>query len=569
MLKKFFSYYKPYKGLFFLDLFTAVLSSTLSILLPVITRKLMSVYIPSLLWRNIIMSFALMLSIYLIQYLCSFIMIKWGHILGAKMETDIRRDLFAHLQKLSFHYFDHTKTGHMMSRMTNDLFQITETAHHCPEDFIISVTTIGLSLIVMISYSPLLTVFTMLPIPFLLFFGIVFGRRLKGKYRAVKVKIADLNSNVENSLQGIKEIKSFAKECYQQGQFNSVNNKVLDAKKAQYTNMAKLNSTMEMLKNLCYFSTIVGGVILIAKGIVPSYDLVTFLLFVSVILPPITKLINFTEQFMEGFASFERFCEIMAVEPEIVDVKNAKPLNVVNGDIEYKDIRFRYDEDGEEIVTSLNLFIKGGEKIALVGESGAGKSTIATLLPRFYAPQSGSILIDGQDISTVTQKSLHESIGFVQQNVFLFDATIKENLKYGKTDATDEEMWKALKNANLYDFVASLPRGLDTEVGERGTRLSGGQKQRLSIARVFLKNPSILIFDEATSSLDNEAEALITEAFETLAKGRTSIVIAHRLSTIKNCDKIFVIEKGKVVEEGSHEQLMRVNGKYAQLYSKN
>ncbi|NLZ67472.1 MAG: ABC transporter ATP-binding protein [Spirochaetales bacterium] len=567
MFKKFISYYKPYKGLFFLDIFVAMFSSSLSILLPMITRQLLGEFIPSLMWRQIIWCFIIIFAIYCTNYLCDFIRLKWGHFLGAMMEADIRRDLFTHIQKLSFHYFDHIKTGHMMSRMTNDLFQITETAHHCPEDLIISITTIVLSLIVMLSYSPWLTLATVLPLPFLVLYGVVFARRLKQKYKAVKVKIADLNSNVENSLQGIKEIKAFAKENYQQGQFNTVNDKVLDTKKAQYSYMAKSHSTMTFLRNLCYFSTVTGGVILIALNLVPTYDLITFLLFVSIILPPIDRLINFTEQFQEGMASFERFCEIMEIEPEIVDLPNAKPLQISEGKVEYKAVHFSYDENGTEVIGDLNLTIQGGAKVALVGESGAGKTTIATLLPRFYVPQAGAILIDGQDISCVTQKSLHEQIGFVQQNVFLFDASIRENLKYGRINATDEEMLEALKAANLYEFISSLPQGLDTQVGERGTRLSGGQKQRLSIARVFLKNPKILIFDEATSSLDNESEALIVEAFNRLAKGRTSIVIAHRLSTIVSADKIFVVDKGKVVEQGSPVELLQAKGVYAKLYN--
>jgi ABC-type multidrug transport system, ATPase and permease components len=567
MFKKFISYYKPYKGLFLLDMVAAVFSSALSILFPVITRHLMGEYIPSLMWKNIILSISIILAVYIIEYGCNYIRIKWGHIVGARMETDIRRDLFHHLQRLSFKYYDHSKTGHLLSRMTNDLFQITEMAHHCPEDFLISISTLTLSIIVMVSYSPLLTLVTVLPLPFLAFFGIYFGKRLRNRYRAVKVKIADLNSNVENSLQGIREIKAFAKEKYQQKQFNQVNSKVLDTKRRQYTYMAKFNSTMSFLRNLCYFSAIAGGSVLIARGKVPAYDLVTFVLFVSIILPPIDRLIGFTEQYQDGMASFERFCEIMAIEPEIVDLPGAKPLSVTKGDVEYENVSFGYDEKGEGVIHNLSFKVNGGETIALVGESGAGKSTIASLLPRFYEPQSGRILIDGQDIKSVTQKSLHEAIGFVQQNVFLFDATIRENLKYGKTDATDEEIAAAIRAANLTEFVNSLPQGLDTQIGERGTRLSGGQKQRLSIARVFLKNPPILVFDEATSSLDNESEVLITEAFDRLSAGRTSFVIAHRLSTIRNADRILVIEKGAVVESGRHEELLAKGGAYARLYN--
>lgn len=565
MLKKFIAYYKPYKGLFLLDLLMATLTSALSVCFPVITRRLLNIYIPNLAWTSILTCFLLMLFIYIAESICSYVMIKWGHILGVCIETDIRHDFFVHLQKLSVSFYDTTKTGHLMSRMTNDLFEISETAHHCPENLIISGVTIILSLVVMFRFSVPLALFTVLPIPFLLFWALTMGSRLKKSYKAVKVKVAELNSNVENSLQGIREVKSYSRESYQQNLFDTVNGKVKDSKKAQYTAMAKYHALMKFFRELCYFSTVCGGVFLIAKGMATVQDLVTFLLFVSIILPPIDRLIDFAEQFQAGAASFERFLEVMAVQPSIEERKDAKDLHVGKGTITFKDVSFSYEKGGT-VLDRLNLTIDGGKRVAIVGESGAGKTTIASLLCRFYEPTEGSILIDGQDISCVTQRSLHEAIGYVQQEPFLFDATVRENLRYGKMDASDEEMQAALEAANLSSFIASLPSGLDSEVGERGTRLSGGQKQRLAIARMFLKNPSILIFDEATSSLDNESESLITEAFSRLSKGRTALVIAHRLSTIKNAEAIVVIDKGKVAEEGSEEELLGRDSLYRKLY---
>lgn len=566
MLKKFFSYYKPYMGLFILDLISALIFSLVSILLPIVTRTLIKTYIPMQLWSNMIWSFAIILGIYIVQFICDYIRLKWGHLLGVYIETDMRRDLFSHLQKLSFSYYDRTKTGHIMSRITNDLFQITETAHHCPEDLLISTFTIIGAFIAMFNFNVKLSLICLIPFPFLFIYGVLFGKKLKEKFMKVRETLAEVNSTVENSIQGIREVKSFSKEKYQQEQFKNSNDVLKNSRSNQYEAMARFHSVMNFLRNLCYLFPIVGGTILMYQGNLKAYDLITFLLFITIILPPIDRLINFTEQLQLGISCFCRFNEIMCIQPAIEDKKNAKNLKISNSDIEFDNVTFSYDND-QEILSDISFKIEGGETVAIVGESGAGKSTLVSLLPRFYETAKGSILIDNQDINDVTQNSLHKYIGFVQQNVFLFDTTIKENLKYGKAEASDEEIWNALKAANLYDFVNSLPKKLDTEVGERGTRLSGGQKQRLSIARVFLKNPPILIFDEATSALDSESEQLISQAFERLSQGRTSIVIAHRLSTVRNADKILVIDKGKLIEEDSHENLLKLNGKYATLYN--
>ena len=568
MLRRFCSYYKYYKGLFALDMTAALISSLLSLLSPAIVRYILSTALPAGLFIEIIWLLIGIIVIYLIQAGATFIRIKWGHYLGVWMENRMRLELFQHLQSLSFSYFDKTKTGTIMSRITNDLFNIAEVAHHCPEDFLISIATIVGAYSFMFAFSWPLALVSVIPLPIMLVYGIIFNHRLKERNRAIRRTIAEVNVAAENSIQGIREVKSYSKEKLQESKFDESNVRLKTSREKMYQTMAQYQTGISFMRDFYYFMTIAGGIILIALGKVAVYDLVTFLLYVSVVLPPIDRLINFTEQFTQGMASFERFTEVLDIKPQIEDKPDAVPLKVSKGEIVFSHVNFSYEtEEKSIIIDDLNLHIPGGVKAALVGESGAGKSTIVSLLGRFYERGSGRISIDGMDVDDVTQKSLHDAIGFVQQNVFLFDASIRENLRYGKADATDEEMWEALRNANLYSFVSSLPDGLDTEVGERGTRLSGGQKQRLSIARIFLKNPKILVFDEATSSLDTESEKLIQDAFDRLAEGRTSIVIAHRLSTIKDSDIIFVIDKGQVKESGSHEELLEEKGIYYRLYS--
>ena len=568
MLRRFCSYYRYYKGLFALDMTAALVSSLLSLLSPAIVRYILSTALPAGLFIHILWLLIAILVIYMIQAGATFIRIKWGHYLGVWMENRMRSELFAHLQCLSFSYFDKTKTGTIMSRITNDLFNIAEVAHHCPEDFLISIATIAGAYAFMFAFSWDLALVSVFPLPVMLVYGIVFNHRLKERNRAIRRTIAEVNVAAENSIQGIREVKSYSREKLQESRFDESNSRLKSSREKMYQTMAQYQTGISFMRDFYYFMTIAGGIILIAAGKVEVYDLVTFLLYVSVVLPPIDRLINFTEQFTQGMASFERFTEVLDIKPQIEDKPDAVPLCVTDGAVDFNDVSFSYEaEDRSIVIDHLNLHIPGGVKAALVGESGAGKSTIVSLLGRFYERDGGSITIDGIDIDDVTQKSLHESIGFVQQNVFLFDASIRENLRYGKVDATDDEMWEALRNANLYSFVSSLPDGLDTEVGERGTRFSGGQKQRLSIARIFLKDPKILIFDEATSSLDTESEKLIQDAFDRLSEGRTSIVIAHRLSTIKDSDIIFVIDKGRVKESGTHQELLAREGLYYRLYS--
>lgn len=568
IFSRFLSYYGPYKGWFFLDMAMATLSSVLSIISPLLVRKVLALIGVEGALSTIVILLSAVLAFYALGSLFSYIRIKWGHYLGVWIENDMRRDLFNHLQKLSFSYFDRHKTGDIMSRISNDLFNIAEVAHHGPEDVVISLLTIiGAYLLMFIINAPMATV-SIIPLPVMAIYGIVFNRKLKKRNRAIRKSISEINVTAENSIQGIREVKAFSQEGFQEKKFSSSNEKLKNSREQMYSSMAQYHAGMEFMRQLYYFITIAGGIILIMKGTMDTADLTTFILYVSVVLPPIDRLINFTEQFTQGIASFERFIEIMDTSPDITDAANAKPLEVKNGDIKYSDVSFSYTEGEKEIVIDgLDLHIPGGKRVALVGESGAGKSTTVSLLARFYERSGGMITIDGQDINTVTQDSLHKSIGFVQQNIFLFDSSIRENLRYGKSDATDEELWHALEWANLADFVRSLPEGLDTQVGEHGTRLSGGQKQRLSIARVFLKNPPILVFDEATSSLDTESETLIQSAFNRLSKGRTSIIIAHRLSTVIDCDIIFVLDKGRVVEKGTHDELIAQKGLYYKLYS--
>ena len=567
LYRRFFSYYKPHMALFVLDMSVAVISSFLSVIFPLLTNYLLDGPVADGNVRLMIIVFSVMLAVYVFQAVSTYIRICWGHILGVRIENEMRQDLFNHLQLLSFSYFDRTKTGTIMSRITNDLFQIAEIAHHGPEDFLISLLTIVLAYVFMFTVSVPLALISLIPLPVMLFYGIVFGHRMKEKNRAVRRTIADVNVDAENSIQGIREVKSFAQEDFQQNKFSQSNTKLKNSREEMYKQMASYQSGIGFMREIYYLITVAGGAALIALGYADLTTLVTFTLYVSVVVSPIDRLINFTEQLQQGIASFERFTEVMDIEPEIKDAPDARDIDIKEGRVEFRDVSFSYTSEDGYVLRHLDMNITGGENAALVGESGAGKTTIVSLLSRFYEPDEGQILIDGQDITKVTQASLHKAIGFVQQNVFLFDASIRENLRYGKIDATDDELWAALEAASLKDFVRSLPSGLDTEVGERGTRLSGGQRQRLSIARVFLKNPRIIVFDEATSSLDSESEELIQQAFRRVSQGRTAIVIAHRLSTIVDSDEIFVLEGGSIVEKGTHSSLMKENGLYNKLYS--
>lgn len=569
MFKRFISYYGPHKRLFILDMSVASAASLLAVLFPSLTRELLRTYIPDSNFRMIIITLLIMLGIYSAKAFATYIRIKWGHILGVRMEADMRSDLFNHLQKLSFTYYDNVKTGHLMSRITNDLNLIAEVAHHAPEDLLISVVVILSAYGFMFSFSVPLALISLIPLPIMLLWGLIYGRSMRRGFRQVREKIADINSVVENSVQGIREVKAFSNEDVEQEKFGSSNLVFRKAKEHMYAVMARFHSGMIFLRESYYFCVVAGGVLLISRGVIESYDLITFVLYVGIVLPPIDRLINFTEQFQQGAAAFERFVEVLDIVPDIQDDPKASKIRIKEGTIEFEHVDFSYEKGNEPVLKDISLTIPGANRIAIVGESGAGKSTLVSLIPRFYEPDAGAILIDGQDISMVRQRSLRREIGVVQQDVFLFDATIKENILYGRSDATDEELIEAAASANILAFIQSLPDRFDTMVGERGVKLSGGQKQRISIARVFLKNPKIIIFDEATSSLDTESEAVIQEAFERLAVNRTTIVIAHRLSTVRDAQTILVLSNGSIAERGTHDTLLSQNGIYARLYRNN
>lgn len=569
MLRRFLSYYKPHRNLLILDLSAAVLSAVLSVLLPYLTRGLLKVHIPAKDLYNIFRTFFLMAGMISILIVMRFIRVRWGHILGVRMEYDMREDIFRHIQKLSFTYFDNTKTGHIMSRISNDLNMIAEVAHHAPEDLLISFSIITGAFGFMFSFNATLAIITFIPIPLMLAWGWSYGHRMKEGFRQVRRKIADINSTVENSVQGIREVKSYAQEELEIAKFTTSNISFKMAKEKMYALMSYFFSGMQFLREFYYLTVIAGGVWLIYQGKIEVSDLLAFILYVSIILPPIDRLINFIEQFQQGTASFERFVEIMEIAPDIKDKRGAYSLKSVKGEIAIRNMSFKYSTSPDWIVRDIDVHIATGDKIAIVGESGAGKSTIVSLIPRFYECQRGDISIDGHNVHDLKQKFLRENIGLVQQNVFLFDGTIRENIMYGDPDATNEQLLQAAETANIAAFIRSLPDGFDTEVGERGVKLSGGQKQRISIARVFLKDPPILIFDEATSSLDSESETLIQDAMLRLSENRTTIIIAHRLSTVRHVDKIYVIKEGRIVETGRHEELIRNGGYYNNLYSLN
>jgi ATP-binding cassette subfamily B protein len=495
-----------------------------------------------------------------------YINIRWGHVLGARIETDMRRDLFRHLQKLSFSYFDNTKTGHIVSRISNDLFNVSEIAHHAPEDIFLSIFTLIPAFAYMFYINTPMATIALIPLPFLLLWGMTYQGRMRSRYRHIRERIADINSSVENSIQGIREVKSFANEELEIDRFDNVNTEFRYAKERMYTVMAAFHSTMMFLMRCYPLLVISGGIVLVAYNRAKMSDIITFFVLIQFIMNPLRRMVNFSEQFQQGAASFERFVEVMDIDPEIKDRNNAISLKSPRGDIKFDNVCFNYTEDGPVVLNDISLEVEAGKTVAFVGESGAGKTTLAALIPRFYELKKGKVTIDGHDIMDLKQSSLRDNIGIVRQNSFIFDATIAENILFGKSDATQEELVNAAKNANILEFIESLPDGFETLAGEHGVKLSGGQKQRLSIARVFLKNPPILIFDEATSSLDTESESLIQKSMNELCKDRTTIVIAHRLSTIRNADKIYVMKKGEIVESGNHEELLALKGYYQQLH---
>lgn len=569
-LKKMFSYYKPYLNVFLADMFFAILSAIIALIIPLFIRYISNhvIYMNSNdALRSILVLGLIMLVLVAIQCFCNYFISNYGHVMGAKMEYDMRNEIFTHYQKLSFTFYDDQKVGQLMARITTDLFDITELLHHGPENICISLIKIIGAFIILMSVSGYLTIAAFILVPFMLAYAYFFNRRMKKAFRQNRVKIAQINEKIEDNLSGIRVVKSFANENLEQSKFDKSNRGFLAAKKDSYRYMGGYQSGLTAFTTLIQVCVIVVGGVLITKNVINIADLITFLLYINIFTDPIKTLVDFTEQFQNGYSGFERFMEILSIEPDIKDTKHAIELKDVKGDITFDHVTFRYNETTEPVLSEVNLHVNAGSYIALVGPSGVGKSTLCNLIPRFYEVSDGVISIDGKDIRNVRLKSLRDHIGIVQQDVYLFAGNVMENIRYGRPDATEEEVIEAAKNANAHEFIMSLPEGYETDIGQRGIKLSGGQKQRLSIARVFLKNPPIFIFDEATSALDNESEKVVQESLEKLAANRTTFVIAHRLSTIRNAEQILVLTENGIEEQGSHDELISKHGIYEHLYS--
>ena len=568
-LRKMISYYRPYLGVFFADLFFAMLSAGIALVFPLVVRYVTStlIYQPKEeLVSKILIIGAILVGLVLVDLWCKFYIASEGHVMGSKIERDMRAEIFGHFQLLSFSYFDDQKVGQLMSRITNDLFDISELLHHGPENIILSAIKLVGAMIILTSISPTLALVALAILPFMFAFAYVMNGKMRKAFRNNRVKIAEINAQIEDNLSGIRVVKSFATEDVENKKFARGNEAFLRAKKNSYFYMGTFHAGLGSFTTLIQVAIIVVGTILVSNTTIDVTDLVTFLLYISVFTDPIRTLIDFTEQFQNGYSGFERFCEIMAIEPDIADKEGAQILENVRGDIKFEGVSFSYNEHTDKVLSNIDLDVAAGSYTAIVGSSGAGKTTLCSLIPRFYDVTGGSIKLDGHDVRDVTLKSLRRQIGIVQQDVYLFAGTVYENILYGRPDATEEEVIEAAKNANAHEFIMSLPDGYNTDIGQRGVKLSGGQKQRLSIARVFLKNPPVLIFDEATSALDNESEKVVQDSLEKLAKNRTTLVIAHRLSTIRNAERIIVLSENGIEEEGTHDNLLEKNGTYAHLY---
>ncbi len=569
LLKRFLPYYKKYKWILILDLFCAALTTVCELVLPMIVRDITDRAtndLASLTVAVIVRCAVFYIILRIIDTAANYYMATVGHIMGTKMETDMRHDFFSHLQKLSFSYYDSAKVGTLMSRMTSDLFDVTEFSHHCPEELFIAGIKIVCSFIILCTMNVPLTLIIFAAVPPMIFVLMIFNKKMKAGFRESRVQVGELNSQVEDSLLGIRVVKSFAMEDHEQRRFDKGNEKFLKIKSKVYTIMGGFQSCTRLFDGIMYILVVAVGAVFLKNGGITAADYVAYLMFVTTLMTSIRRIVEFAEQFQRGMTGIERFSEIMDVEPDVRDAADAKELLKGDGCIEFKNVTFNYGEKGENVLNGLCLKIAPGENVALVGPSGGGKTTLCSLIPRFYDVTEGSILIDGCDIKSVTLKSLRDRIGTVAQDVYLFSGSVKENIAYGKPGASDREIIEAAKLAGAHEFIEGLPNGYDTYVGERGVKLSGGQKQRISIARVFLKDPDILILDEATSALDNESELLIQRSLEKLAKGRTTLTIAHRLTTIKNADRILVLTDRGIEESGTHSELMLKGGMYAELY---
>ena len=562
----FLSYYKPHLHLFLLDMACALGIALIDLAFPYLSRLSMQELLPQNLFGAFFAVMGCLLAAYLLRAGMYYIVTYLGHMMGVLIEADIRRDLFGHMQNLSFSFYDKNRTGQLMSRATTDLFEITELAHHGPEDLFISVITLGGAFCLMLTIQWKLALIVFAVVPLFVLFTIFQRRRMMKASVQVKQNMAGINGQLESSISGMRTAKAFANEEQENRKFQQSNNQFKGAKRDYYKAMATYMAGLEFALPAMNVLTITAGGWFILQGEMNYIDLVTFALYISTFLTPVRKLAAFVEQFLNGMAGFKRFVELMRVEPAVQDAPDAVDMDTARGDILVDDVSFSY-EDGETVLDHVSIHIPQGETVAVVGPSGGGKSTLCQLIPRFYDVTGGRILVDGTDVRHLTQQSLRQNIGIVQQDVFLFAGTIYDNIRYGKPDATQEEIMEAAKRAEIYDDIMAMPDGFQTYVGERGVMLSGGQKQRVSIARIFLKNPPILILDEATSALDSVTEARIQSAFDELAKGRTTLIIAHRLSTIRNAHRIIVVDNNRIVEEGTHQELLQSGGEYAQLYN--
>lgn len=569
LIKRFLPYFKKYKGILAMDLFCAALTSICDLVLPMIVRYLTDIAatdVSQLTVRLILSVGALYLVLRVIDLIANYYMANIGHVMGAKIETDMRKDLFEHLQDLSYSYYNNTKVGQLMARITSDLFDVTEFAHHCPEEYFIAALKIVVSFCILCSVNVWLTVLIFAIIPFMIFFAMKFNTKMRTAFKKSRNQLGEINAQVEDSLLGVRVVKSFANEEIEERKFEEGNQGFLNIKKEMYRYMAGFQSTTRLFDGIMYIAVVVAGSLFMMEGSITAADLMAYLLYVVMLLNSVRRIVEFTEQFQRGMTGIERFIEVMDEEVEIQDAPDARELKHVKGEIIFDHASFRYNDSDEDVLTSIDLKIEAGENVALVGPSGAGKTTLCNLIPRFFDVTDGRILIDGTDIREVTTHSLRSQIGMVQQDVYLFSGTVYDNIEYGKPGASREEIQEAAKLAGAHEFITQLADGYDTFVGERGVKLSGGQKQRISIARVFLKNPPILILDEATSALDNESERIIQESLEKLAKGRTTLTIAHRLTTIRDAKTILVLTEEGIQEQGSHEELMAKGGLYSRLY---
>ncbi|AWW28331.1 ABC transporter ATP-binding protein [Acetobacterium sp. K1/6] len=569
LIKRFIPYYQKYKWILLLDLFCATLTTVCDLVLPLIVRFITNTAIndlASLTVETILKLGLVYLVLRLIDGVANYFMADVGHVMGARIETDMRRDLFSHLQKLSFSFYSDTKIGQLMSRITTDLFDVTEFAHHCPEEFFIAGLKIGVSFAILGSVNIWLTVIIFAALPIMLLTTTYFRNRMRIAFKRSRVQTGEINAQVEDNLLGIRVVKSFANENIEEIKFETGNSKFLEIKKQTYRYMAGFQTTTRLFDGLMYLLVVVFGGIFMINGAINPGDYVAYLMYVTTLLTSIRRIVEFAEQFQRGMTGFERFIEILDEPTEYENQSNEVELKNVVGDIVFEDVSFQYNDGGDAVLSHIDVAVKAGENIAIVGPSGSGKTTMCHLIPRFYNVSSGRILIDGQDIQSLTLHSLRTQVGVVQQDVYLFSGTVYENISYGRSDATRESVIQAAKHAGADAFIKKLPKGYDTNIGERGIKLSGGQKQRLSIARVFLKNPPILILDEATSALDNESERIVQESLKELTRGRTTFTIAHRLTTIKNADSILVLTEDGIVEKGSHEELLQEEGVYYDLY---